>query len=417
LFCIPRNMSEEFRIERYCRSDRERAFDLIHASYPAIAPILIRNWEWMYDCNPFNRDAECERRSNREQLLAFLRSVYSAERLESFGRKWGFGDDKFELLDEPYVLLMKNNRDEVIAMEGSLPQRFLVDGKEQWVSIACNWTVHPKYRNQRLAQALVNRLRTDNALIFAWQNAASQKFATRWRKATARRTEASGSVRTDMPVVPMIKPIEWGPLVNLLSSNRLIRATASIIGTGTGRLQRALQRSLPSHDIRVTRIDSFDQSVDQLWRAAACKHRVIAVRDRRYLNWRFTLRPQSPYTIVAAFSDSGMIGYLIFRVADHLGVSCGFLVDYLVEDRTVFSLVLEHAEELLRNEHVAAIICSVATAPYRRILFRHGFFPVPFRPRTHLAVQLNSADPRLRAFLEVSRWFITMGDGNLDMHF
>ena len=108
---------------------------------------------------------------------------------------------------------------------------------------------------------------------------------------------------------------------------------------------------------------------------------------------------------MAAFGDSGMT------------VSCGFLVDYLIEDRTVFSLVLKRAEELLRDEHVAAIVCSVATAPYRRILFRHGFFPAAFRPRTNLAAQLNSADPRLRAFLEVRRWFITMGDGNLDMHF
>lgn len=230
-------MGEEFRIERYRRSDRDRVFELVRASSPASASIVIRNWDWMYDSNPFNREAERERRANREQLQAFLRATYSAERVERFARKWGISHhDNLELGDEPYLVLMKNNRDDVVAMEGVLPQRFLVGGTEQPVSVACNWTVHPAYRKQRLAQQLVNRLKTDNALILAWQNAASRKVAQRWRRGVARRTEASVSVHATMPVVPLIKPIDWGALANLVTDNRLLGAAASFIGAGARRL-------------------------------------------------------------------------------------------------------------------------------------------------------------------------------------
>src|ERR1700722_10716482 len=68
-------MTEEFRIERYRRSDRERVFDLMRVALPVPAPMLIRNWQWMFDANPFNGDAERNRTTNREGLLAFLRET------------------------------------------------------------------------------------------------------------------------------------------------------------------------------------------------------------------------------------------------------------------------------------------------------------------------------------------------------
>ena len=115
-------------------------------------------------------------------------------------------------------------------MEGSLPRRFLVDGEEQSVSLECNWTAHREYRKRRLAQTLVDRLRTDNALIFAWHNATSHRVASRWRKAIARRTETSGSVQNDMPLMPLINPIDWGALANLLTDSRSLGAAESVTG-------------------------------------------------------------------------------------------------------------------------------------------------------------------------------------------
>ena len=127
----------------------------------------------------------------------------------------------------------------------------------------------------------------------------------------------------------------------------------------------------------------------------------MAIRDRRYLNWRFASRPDSPYTILAALRDSSTLGYLVLRVIDHLGVPCGFLIDYLVEDRKLFSLLLKEVEELLRDGRVKAIVCSVATAPFRSLLFRQGFFPIPFRKRSYLSAWLNSADPGLEVFADL----------------
>jgi hypothetical protein len=411
-------MSEELRIARYLKSDRDRVFELVHASYPDAAPILIRNWNWMYDDNPFNRDAEHARRANREPSLAFLRTNYSAERVARFAEKWRSGQEQpVEHEDEPYLVLLKNPRDEVVAMIGALPQKFLINGREQWAAVECNWTVHPQYRKWRLAQIVNNQLRTDHPLIFGWQNAASRRISSGWRRAQERRRDLPVPVHSIMPIVPLIKPLDWRALMGLATDNHLLAAGASILGAGASAVHRAIDWSASAPDAKVERIDSFDDRFDQLWLRANGKHSVIAVRDRRYLNWRFSSGPDSHYTILAASRDSSALGYLVVRISDHLGVRCGFMMDHLAEDRETFSLLLRHAEELLRGEQAKAIVCSVMSAPYRRRLFRHGFFPIPFRNHSSAAVWLHPKDSRLQAFIDLPRWFLTMGDGNLDMHF
>ncbi len=340
----------------------------------------------MYDDNLFNREAEQARRAYREPLLAFLRATYSADRLARFAEKWRSGDDQQPHEDEPYLALLKNPRDEVVAMLGALPQKFLINGQEQRVVVECNWTVHPKYRNQRLAQIVNNQLRTEHPLIFGWQNAASHRISSGWRKARERRSGLPTSVYVSMPIVPLIKPLDWRALTVLATGNHLLAAGASMVGAGARALHRAIDWSASAPDAKVERIDSFDQRFDQLWFRANGKYPVIAVRDRRYLNWRFSSGPDSHYIILAASRDSSALEYLVVRTSDHLGVHCGFIVDYLAEDRETFSLLLRHAEELLRGEQAKAIVCSVTSAPYRRRLFRHGFFPIPFRNRSSAAV-------------------------------
>jgi hypothetical protein len=410
-------MTEEFRIERYRRSDRERVFDLVRVALPVPAPMLIRNWQWMFDANPFNGDAERNRTTNREGLLAFLRETYSAERLQRVVRKWGSSYEETLEQNAPYILLMKNARDEMVAMETALPQRFLVDSREQWVAVEGDWTVHPAYRGRKLAQTLVNRLRNENTLGFAWQNPASRRATKRWRKAIAGRAKTSVSVSGDLPIVPLVKPIDWNAFAKLLADNRLLGLAASVAGAAARGFEWALARPASIENVNLTQIESFDESADQLWQRVHRAQTMLAVRDQRYLNWRFRDRPGSPYIILAAVRDSSLRGYLVFRISDHVGTSCGFLVDTLYDDVEIFSLLIKEVEKILRPAGVKAIVCSVTPASHRSVLLRQGFFPLLHRRRNYLAAWGNSTDPQVQSFFDVSRWFISMGDGNLDMGF
>jgi hypothetical protein len=143
---------------------------------------------------------------------------------------------------------------------------------------------------------------------------------------------------------------------------------------------------------------------------------VIAARDRRYLNWRFLARPDVSYRFLVACRGEDIIGYMVFRAGDRDGMRCGYLIDYLVENRSreVFSQLLEHAENAMLHDGAKAITCAVAPAWYRARLMRQGYFPVRSATTPHLNALCHLADPALEVFTDLEQWFVTMGDGNLD---
>ena len=107
---------------------------------------------------------------------------------------------------------------------------------------------------------------------------------------------------------------------------------------------------------------------------------------------------------------------MVFRMSDRDGMSCGNVVDFLVENRSleVFSRLLKHAEQSMKEEGAKAIVFAVASMPWRSMLWRKGYFPVRTASTPYLNTLRLSSDPALEVFTDVRQWFVTMGDGNLD---
>ena len=62
---------------------------------------------------------------------------------------------------------------------------------------------------------------------------------------------------------------------------------------------------------------------------------------------------------------------------------------------------------------VAAVSCF-ATDPALDALFRDGFFPAPQRKPIRFMRRM-SARGRIRKFMAIHRWYLTMGDGDLEL--
>ena len=63
------------------------------------------------------------------------------------------------------------------------------------------------------------------------------------------------------------------------------------------------------------------------------------------------------------------------------------------------------------------VLVFITSPPYRSVLLLHGFYPVAFRSRCYLVAAAYSTDPGLQVFVDLRKWFVTMGDGNLEMSF
>jgi ribosomal protein S18 acetylase RimI-like enzyme len=311
-------MDDRFRMELYRRSDRERVFDLIRAVHPNVASVLIRNWDWKYDNNPFNREGAGYRRAHHDELLTYLRTTQSADRLDSFARRWGLSkreDLAAQRDDEPYVVLIKKDRDEVVGMVGSIAQLFVINGEEHWTSAECDQATHPAYRNRGLSRILANRIRTDHSVSFSWYTEETQKRVTKRFRARARIAGTSHSREAAaVRMVPWVKPLDWSVMATRLTGSRALGGAAALLAAPTRLLGWAVNRPIVVPNVRVLRIASFDEGTDQLCRRASRDYAVMALRDQRYLNWRFVSRPDAPYIRIAAIRDSSTLGYLVFRV-------------------------------------------------------------------------------------------------------
>ncbi|HXW84398.1 MAG TPA: hypothetical protein VEJ86_08325 [Candidatus Binataceae bacterium] len=410
-------MADGFRIERYRRSDREGVFALISAAKTAdFGKTLLQQWDWKYDANPFNAEAETYRtaainelREIREVNIDLLRTVkYIAEQ-----------DDRPERDDDPFILLLKTSNGEVAGMVGSLPVPFLVGGRREFASVSCDWMVHPAYRRQHASMNLLMRFQL-RRLTFGWGNQTAGRVARGWGAA---HSIAVGQTyqyvfRCRMPIHPVAKPIAWGYVVRRSTGSRMLAAGAAVAGIFARPVQRLMRRPAPVAGLRVAEVDSFDVRFEPFW-ARICKdYGVIAIRDTRYLNWRFTQRPDASYRILAAIRDSEVVGYLVLRLARDGREAVGYLVDFLVEGRSekIFLQLLWQAEKYLTQAGAPAIVCAVASPPFRELLLDRGYYKYePTRMPGGFSARVRSKDPALQMFADLKQWYLTMSDGDLEL--
>jgi GNAT superfamily N-acetyltransferase len=357
--------TEEFEVVRYHRTDRDSVFAFLREALPAAdSARLSRQWDWKYDANPFNQA----------------------------------GGPDILLLQVPGQL---------VAMYGRLVFRVAIDGSEHLAHHGCDLLVHPAYRGRRLSAHLRDRDLIDSPIHFSWQNEASYRVA--------RRDGTAG-----IPFVSLVRPLDIARVVRgRLGEHRLGRVTGAVVGRALRHMPLFRRHVAVVPEVAVTRIQSFDERYDRLWQRSCRDYPVMIVRDRRYLEWRFLQRPDASYTIMAATRGSEVLGYMVTRCADREGERWGYLVDFLVQERSaaVFGLLLQHALDDLRQAGAAAVSCRVAVPPYRRLLYRHGFMPLPYGASGYIRGRVRLPDQPLQMFGDVRQWFLTMGDGDLEMSF
>src|SRR5262249_46544920 len=152
-----------------------------------------------------------------------------------------------------------------------------------------------------------------------------------------------------------------------ISDSAVLRRSAAIVGRSIDVARRQVMERRPAQRLKIAEVDSFDDRVDELWSAVHQDYEVIAIRDLRYLKWRYHLRPDITYRYVVAIENDKLAGYLVFRLGDRGGMLCGYIVDFLVRDhsREVFAALLGFADDAIARDGAKAVICAVAPAEYR----------------------------------------------------
>ncbi len=356
-------MPDEPRRHPYHPSDREEVFDLLRASYPtAHAEYLIAQWSWKYDDNPY--------KPSEGSTIDIIR----------IGSK-------------------------LVSLVAGFRTKMWMAGIECFGEARCEWLVHPEHRGHHLWRRVGTLQPPEIPVLYGW---------SRIPGATALESDWVAA-----PITPLFRIVDSGPIVEHFTDSSLlasIGAGASALGRFAGAPLRATPRN---RDHEVVRIHAFDDRVDALFSRARRAHLAMVVRDQRYLNWRYCRRPDATYILLGAQRESELEGFLVARIGTHLGMRWGYLVDFLTPENSsaVLSSLVAAALDEFRSSGVAAVSCYATDSASRRTLFRHGFFPVRRRKPIHFNRSMRADRTDLAKFKSLQHWYVTMGDGDLDMAF
>jgi hypothetical protein len=127
-------------------------------------------------------------------------------------------------------------------------------------------------------------------------------------------------------------------------------------------------------------VDSFDERFETFWSGVANEYDYIMMRDRDYMNWRFTLNPLQEYITKAVLSEGKVIGYTILEIDDSEGYNIGYICDLLPargRDDVVL-LLFKEAVKYFDSLNVDCIyLLTMQGHLYQKIASSLGFINAP----------------------------------------
>jgi hypothetical protein len=190
------------------------------------------------------------------------------------------------------------------------------------------------------------------------------------------------------------------------------RPLQKLLNGGLRTVDETLSRGFGS-GIEVEKLDSFDDSFDDLFERVAAVVPCTAEKDAAFLRWRYGPgSPQAPVTVLGARSGGRMLGYAVLRAAFH--GQDGYILDLtaLPGRQDVVRALLRETVRAFRAMGVQIIryrFIESPTSPGRTDLQRLGFFRR--RGRSHkLLTRFTDKDLRQRAD-DLANWSMSFGDG------
>lgn len=211
--------------------------------------------------------------------------------------------------------------------------------------------------------------------------------------------------RDSTSVARLVKIIDIGPRL----PGRLGR-WASMLGVSRAynRLSRLVSRdgwhpSRPSA-YRATVVDEFDERYSELWNEIPKQGRILAVRDRAYLHWRYHEHPTVRYRILELRHKNRLRGYVVF----HVDAGVVEIDDFLAAEEGAGAWLVRELLRHVRKEKLAATIHArynldnFLAVPWTRF----GFVP----RRDFHRVMVSASSAAAHSSLAAADWFVTAGD-------
>jgi hypothetical protein len=162
--------------------------------------------------------------------------------------------------------------------------------------------------------------------------------------------------------------------------------------------------------LSIQRLSSLGSEIDNLWEMTKDRYGIMAIRDRRFLKWRYLDNPHDSYEIFMV-RDEKPLGYVVTKISKKGEHLVGYIVDILSADRRVDNFLIGATLNYFISRRVDYSLCRILKEDdVYNILLDYGFEEKKTFPATPVIYQLynNEMDPCF--FKDPGNWHLTYGD-------
>lgn len=337
------------------------------------------------------------------KVVALWDEMYAGKGLEQRQKlfEWITSGNPNLAEDGGYFLLWDDER--LAGMHGHMPVCFSMKGELVRGYIAHDDLLGRDYRGKGLGAVMLSGVQ-QACPVFAcalWFNEPNYRMYMKsgWIPVTGFFTY----VRVVDPTYLVKRVLGSGQVANVIG-----RILKQLLTVGYSLVQGRHRR------FEIRSIERFDSRFDDLAREVSSQMGIAVTRTSPYLNWKFVVRPYATYRILAAFSESEVVGYSVFRVKGLGSETVGILVDVFADERHtgVLDALLVRAIEELIECNVSRIVAAASYPPLVRNLRRLGFFRA--KQETRFAIRNGGDEAATQYAKNINHWYLTLSDGDGD---
>lgn len=266
--------------------------------------------------------------------------------------------------------------------------------------IAADAMTHPRFQRRRLQQKMY--IPSDEGLVKAGI------YFSYWFPGEIMLKHGRQGIDYTCKIPALVKFFDTDETIRELIGGRFLAKVLSVFLNPIINVFFRSKRKPIIEDVKIAEIKQFDDRINDFWEKVSRFFRVIVVRNRKYLNWRYFKRPDSNFKVLLAETDGKIQGYIVFSSKG----GKGFIVDLLVYPHRldVVQKLVSMTVEKLRDERVQRIVClMLKNNRFYKVIRTNGFVPTPsilgFGVSIYLPSQVSTEFIR-----NPDNWYLTLGD-------
>ena len=217
-----------------------------------------------------------------------------------------------------------------------------------------------------------------------------------------------------------VKPINFKKIVETGIKNNFLRPFYVFFGKVIINLIYREKKILESISLKISKVNSFDDRINDFWDKNSKDYEITTVRKKEYLNWRYVDIPDIKYTIYIAEEKGEMQGYIVLRCVEEDNIKSGNIFDIFTPlDRPdITAGLISKAIEFFNSKNVDLIFCLMVGDEIIQKVFRNKgfifskFLQSGFSEGGQFIVYTSHPIISKSFLMNKENWYIQLGDSD-----